>query len=104
MDLNVTIPFFVGIVSLIGSVAVKFMPMKKDTKTQKLRHAMIIDYIVLGIYDLLVSLFSFIFNIDTLMVLYLIFGGIIVIGAAFFIPAMIALIREARIQNDEKNL
>lgn len=104
MGLNFTIPFFVGIVSIIGSVAVKFMPMKKDARMQKLRHAMTIDYIVLGIYNLLISLFSFIFNIDELFVLYLIFGGIIVIGAAFFIPAMIKLIRETKIQDDEKNL
>jgi hypothetical protein len=98
MEENALCPLIVGCLSLISVVIFSYIPL--NGVMLKFRRELRINYFALGIYNLLLALVSVFFNIDLLIILYLMIGGIFVIGIITIIPVFLKIVKDAKVKKD----
>lgn len=98
MTYNVLFPLLVGCLSLISAIVFRYIPLRKEIL--KFRRELIVNYLALGIYNLLLALISGFLNIDSFIVLYLLIGGSFVISIITLIPVILKIVKEAKAKKD----
>jgi len=98
MEQNALCPLIVGCLSLISVVIFRYIPL--NGVMLKFRRELRINYFALGIYNLLLALVSVFINIDLLVILYLMIGGIFIIGTITIIPVILKITKDAKIKKE----